>query len=359
MMISIEIPVIRGGWLIQCIDSVLQQTSSNWTLSIHWDGGDDLAREILAAVAEVKHPRIQVTFGERIGIARARQLLTERSRGDLILPLDDDDLLETTAVATFLSAAIERPWAGILRARRGFIDADGQPVEMQDWFPFERRHYFYGATLDIANHAQPYAIQRDIFLATGGWRGFEDSELGEDCYCFAAVEERAEIELLDQVLYRYRIHGSRTSLRFSLPSTNDLWRRIADDAVQRRAAPVIRLDDKPPFHYSRVRSSSPCVDDVDVVVPFWETNEREVQYGPSRPLDFGFSSQRILQGDTHFSQICAFPIKSFNRVELALSGSGPIDGLLSIAFYPTPASFRPRSSCNAGFLPPLNSNSIS
>ena len=342
MIVSVEVPVIRGGWLIQCVDSVLQQTSSNWVLSLLWDEGDSLAQDLLREIEATHHPKIQVHFGKKLGIARARQFLTERSHGELILPLDDDDLLEPTAVAAFLSAAIERPWAGILRARRKFVDDQGEPVEMDDWFPFERRSYFKGATLDISNHSQPYAIRRDVFTRAGGWRGFADHEFfGEDCNCFASVEELAEVELVDEVLYRYRIHGSRTSLRFSQPSANELWRRIADEAVQRRGTPVRRTNDTPPFQYAAIQTPKPSVADVDAVIPFWESNEREVNYGPARPSDSVVPGQRVLKADTHFSQLCDPPIGAFHRFEIALSTTGPVDGTLSVAFFSRASSFSP------------------
>jgi GT2 family glycosyltransferase len=342
MIVSVEVPVIRGGWLIQCMDSVLQQTSLNWVLSLRWDDGDELSRKILENIEALHSPRIQVHFGSRLGIARARQFLTDRSHGELILPLDDDDVLEPTAVARFLTVATERPWAGLLRARRGFIDDQGEPIEMDDWFPFERRHYLRGATLDIANHAHPYAIRRDVFARAGGWQGFEDYEyFGEDCNCFATIEELAEVELMDEILYRYRIHGSRTSLRFSQPSANELWRRIADEALRRRAVPARRVNEGPPFQYAAIRPSRPSVADVDAVIPFWESDEREVTYGPARPSDSVAAGQFVLRADTQFSQICDPPIGAFHRLEVALSAPGPIEGVLSVAFFRTPSSFSP------------------
>jgi GT2 family glycosyltransferase len=342
MIVSVEVPVIRGGWLIQCIDSVLQQTSPNWVLSLRWDEGDSFSREIMEALQAARHPRIQVHFGQRQGIARARQFLSERSRGDLILPLDDDDILEPDAVARLLSAAVERPWAGIIRARRRFIDDEGLPIEIDDWFPFERRSYLDGATLDVANHSQPYAIRREMFLNAGGWRGFEDWEyFGEDCSAFTIIEERAEVELLDAILYCYRIHGSRTSLRFPQRGANDLWRRIADEAVSRRHANVRRTNDEPPFHYVSIPIPPATAADIDVVIPFWESNECEVVYGPARPLDSGSSGQRILDVRTHFSQTCDPPLGPFDRLEIALAGTGAVRGMVSVALFASPSSFTP------------------
>lgn len=327
---------------MQCIDSVLAQTSANWRLSLLWDGGDSLSRRILEELKAIGHPQIQVHFGERMGISRARKFLTEHSHGELILPLDDDDVLEPLAVARFISTALARPWAGIIRARRGFIDDSGAPVAMSDWFPFDHRRYFNGATLDLSNHSQPYVIRREHLLRTPGWHGFEDFEFaGEDCSCFSQVEEVAGIELLDEVLYHYRIHDLRTSLRVDLSSANEMWRRIADEATSRRCAPVRRVNDKPPFTYVAVKSDSPSISDVDVVVPFWEANERELEYNTARPATSLDSAQFVLRADTYFSQICDPPLSGFHRLSIALSSTGPVRGLLQMALYATKTSFSP------------------
>src|SRR5262249_6310084 len=46
-MVSIETPVIKVGWLLPCIESVLNQTSTRWHFSLLWDKGDERSRRIL------------------------------------------------------------------------------------------------------------------------------------------------------------------------------------------------------------------------------------------------------------------------------------------------------------------------
>ncbi len=335
MIVSVEVPVVRGGWLIQCIDSVLQQSSPNWRLSLRWDGGDVLSRELLEMLAGAGHPRIQVFFGERTGIARARRFLTEHSTGELILPLDDDDLLEPAAVERFIATALERPWAAMIRGRRGFVDDVGEPVEMEDWFPFERRRYLLGATNDLSNHAQPYVFRRAAYEQTEGWCGFADVEYaGEDCSCFATIEEVGEVELLDELLYQYRLHDLRTSRRIELETANELWRRIADRAVERRSSPVRRVNDRPPFTYVAVKpGASPRVDSVEAVIPFWETDEREIPYCVQRPQREAVSCWFALDADTHFVQTLEFPAADMVRISLAISSTGAVHGELKVGLF--------------------------
>lgn len=122
MIVSIETPVFKGKWLTKCIDSVLTQSSQNWTFSLCWDGGDEQSRKILEELDERNHPNIKVYFEENRGIANARHFISERSKGDYILPLDDDDVLTADAVEKLLTFVEAKPWSGIVRGRRKFID---------------------------------------------------------------------------------------------------------------------------------------------------------------------------------------------------------------------------------------------
>jgi glycosyltransferase involved in cell wall biosynthesis len=333
MIFSIEIPVIRGGWLIQCIDSVLQQSSSNWFLTLYWDKGDETSRQLLESIDALHHPRIQVFLGsESLGISRARQFITQRSRGEFILPLDDDDVLQPDALKLMLGVAIEKPWATIVRARRGFIDDRGDPILMNDWFRFQRRQYFHGATCDVSNHSHPYAIRRDAFLAKGGWLGFSDfAFLGEDCSCFTQSEETGEIELLDRQLYSYRIHQQRTSLNYTPPDAEEMWRRIADESVSRRKAPVKRINERPPFQYVVEFKQPSGIEALDVIIPFWETDEREIPYKSSRPFPSAY--QFTLGPDTTFHQPFRLTPEVIDRFEVAFTAMQPVKGLLSVAFF--------------------------
>lgn len=268
MHVSIEVPVFKGEFLRPCIDSVLAQTSNAWTLSLLWDGGDALSRRLLEELEGRGHPRIQVYFGDNRGIAGARKFLTDHSSGDYILPLDDDDVLLPQAVQRFVEVARERPWASLVRARRRFIDTHGATVDQAPWFPFAPRSYRRGMVKDVFNQAQPYLIRRSAYERTEGWRGFSDlMGAGEDCDIFLQLEQIAHFELVDEVLYGYRLHGSRASDELTSAAAFDMWRRLADAAVERMGLPLRRVSEAPPFGYEEEAVPPVSLDDVDFVVP--------------------------------------------------------------------------------------------
>lgn len=257
MIVSIETPVAKGAFLHSCVRSVLAQTDDRWRFSLWWDGGDESSRRILAEIEALDHPSITVRFGEQRGIAGARRALTESSCGEYILPLDDDDCLAPDAVAGFLDAAGRAPWAGVVRARRVFIDEGGQRVDEADWFPFAPRRYYSGMTVDLLNHAQPTLIARHAYDRTSGWEGFPDyGGAGEDCDMVAKIEEVADVVLLDRCLYHYRLHPGRASHALGEPAAVDMWRRIADATARRRGLSLQRVNARQPFNYARLRRAA-------------------------------------------------------------------------------------------------------
>ena len=266
-IVSIETPVFKGGWIMPAIESVINQTSNQWTFSAHWDGGDELARRVLEVVDRLGHPQLTATFAANQGIAYTRKLITERSGGDYLLCLDDDDMLTVDCVEKFVETVRAKPWAGIVRAKRSFIDDIGDAVQSDPWFPWEPRHYQHGMVTDLFNHSQPALVSRAAYERTSGWEGFEEFLFaGADCDIFTKVEEVAPVVLLDEVLYRYRLSDSRTSLVITDDAAFEMWRRLADKTIARIGLSVNRTNDKPPFTYERLPRPRPTRDMVDFVV---------------------------------------------------------------------------------------------
>lgn len=267
MIVSVETPVFKGGWLRRCIESVLYQSSPHWHFSLLWDGGDEESLAILEELERRKNPQVTVHYSANRGIARARRFLTDHSKGDFILPLDDDDTLPFHAIESLLAAAADKPWASVIRARRQFIDEDGKVADVAPWFPFEPRHYQHGMATDLSNHSQPYLIRRSAYERTDGWEGFEDfSFAGEDCDLYLKLEERGSIELLDEVLYYYRLHGNRASLDLTDEAAFEMWRRLADKTIERIGLSLKRTNEQPPFQYERLPQAPPGLDAIDFVL---------------------------------------------------------------------------------------------
>ena len=330
-LIAIETPVFKGAWLMPCIESILYQSAAQWTYYLLWDGGDELSRRILEIVKKLHHPRLQVFFSENRGIARARHFLSKLSVEEYILPVDDDDMLGQTAVEEFVEAGARHPWSSIIRARRRFIDESGKLVDMPEWFPFESRNYSKGMVTDLHNHCQPALMRRSAYEQTVGWEGFPDFfYAGEDCDIYLKLEEKGSIELIDKLLYFYRLNSQRTSHELKPEGAYEMWRRLADRTIARVGLPLKRSNERPPFEYVQSDAADLKQDMIDFVIPFYEADEEELRYEQGRPSSTSKPEYFELTGYNHFRQHLPEELSGLTRMELLFSTQKHAEGLLRV-----------------------------
>ncbi len=90
-LVSILMPNYNyGKYIGEAIESVLQQTYSNWELIICDDGSTDNSCEIVQRY-QSKEPRIKLIIKENGGVASALNKAYENSYGEIICLLDADD----------------------------------------------------------------------------------------------------------------------------------------------------------------------------------------------------------------------------------------------------------------------------
>ncbi len=260
MLVSVEVPVFHHYFLEETIKSVINQTYKHWKLILLSDGASDEANKLLLKLQNQYsgcNGSIEVRFQENKGIFHARKKLTESSNSDLIIPLDHDDILYPDALADMVNCFKLNKNAGLVRAKRVFIDETSNKLDEADWFPFKKRSIFEGMTTDLYNHSQPYMFKRSDYDKTEGWNGFPEFKgAGGDCDIFLKIEEVADIVLFDKVLYGYRLNDKRSSHDIGLAGAKKMWSMLADITIKRRGLNLIRLNDMPPFKYKIINKNS-------------------------------------------------------------------------------------------------------
>ena len=94
MFFSVIVPVYKvEKYLSDCIESVLNQTFSDFELILVDDGSPDRCPEICDNYKE-KDERIKVVHKENGGLASARRAGIKVAEGDYVFNLDSDDLIE-------------------------------------------------------------------------------------------------------------------------------------------------------------------------------------------------------------------------------------------------------------------------
>ena len=108
--ISIVIPVYNPPiqFLKECIDSVTNQTATNWQLVVSNDGSTHLnVNDYLTELSAKNNPKITILNNENGGISAAINAGLEHATGEYFGMLDHDDALDVRCIEEF-SKAIEQ-----------------------------------------------------------------------------------------------------------------------------------------------------------------------------------------------------------------------------------------------------------
>jgi GT2 family glycosyltransferase len=105
--ISVIIPSYNyARYLPECINSLHQQTFSDWEAVIVDDGSTDNTEEVALELVSSGQSKVHYHRVENGGVARARNIACEKAEGEFLLPLDADDLLTPDALEKFLEALL-------------------------------------------------------------------------------------------------------------------------------------------------------------------------------------------------------------------------------------------------------------
>lgn len=202
--VSVIIPCFnQAHYLAEAVQSVVEQTWTDWELVIVDDGSpDDTAAVALELIKQHPNRRIRVVRQPNGGVARARNAGVTASSGRYILPLDADDRIAPTMLQETVAHLESRPDVAVAYVQyRQF----GEGVAVQ------RLHAFDPALLSAWDYV-PYCslFRRELWEAAGGYSadlvwGYEDWD-----FWLSAVESHYRMELVPQILFEYRVRaGSR------------------------------------------------------------------------------------------------------------------------------------------------------
>lgn len=123
-LISVIIPVYNGKKTIATtINSVIEQTFTDWELIIINDGSQDNTLEIIQSISDL---RIKVFSYPNAGLANSRNRGISQAQGEFIAFLDADDLWTKDKLEKQLVALQAHPQASVAYSWTDYIDNVGQ-----------------------------------------------------------------------------------------------------------------------------------------------------------------------------------------------------------------------------------------
>ena len=116
-MVSIIIPVYnQEKFLVETLNSVLNQTFSNWECILVNDGSTDNSVAVLQPFLTHDN-RFHFINSENRGVSNARNLALQQVKGDYVLFLDGDDLIHPEKIQQVLSNFQKNPETAISKNR--------------------------------------------------------------------------------------------------------------------------------------------------------------------------------------------------------------------------------------------------
>lgn len=272
--ISILLPVynVPETYLRQAIESVRNQTYTNWQLCIADDNSPEAGvREVIKEYAK-QDPRITYVFRSQNGhISQATNSAAELATGEFLAFLDHDDELREHALYMMVRELQEHRDADLLFSDEDKITSQGlrhDPYFKSDWNP----------ELLLCHNCVCHftVVRREMFNRLGGLRS--ECNGAQDWDLALRVSEhttRDKIRHVPHILYHWRvIEGSTAKETAAKPYVTAAQIRAVSDHLERRGDHGARVESIPALSMLRVRYAIPTPPPlVSLIVPTYNQHK--------------------------------------------------------------------------------------
>lgn len=195
-----------GHFLQEAIDSVLDQSYSNWEVVIVDDGSSDQSETIYNRYKD--DTRFHVYYNERNqGCGFTKHRLVELAQGEILGFLDADDKLESNAIEVMVQKHLSHPEVSIIFSRYNQCDDKWNVI-----WPNRLLHLADGESYFSKGDYTPehfVTFKKSYYEKTDGIN--PHARLAEDRDLFFKMEEIGKLMIIDKFLYKYRISLTSTS----------------------------------------------------------------------------------------------------------------------------------------------------
>ncbi|MDI6034174.1 glycosyltransferase family A protein [Flavobacterium sp. LB2P84] len=196
-LITIIVPCYnQAQYLEEALQSVLDQTYTDWECIIVNDGSPDQTEEVAKKWVD-KDSRFKYVYKENGGLSSARNFGIEYTRGEFILPLDADDKISTDYISLAIAAFENDASLKVVYCK---AERFGDEVGIWRLQPF--------SLLDLARDNMIFCsamYKKADWELVGGYDvnmiyGLEDWE-----FWIAILKNGGDVKCLDEVGFYYRI----------------------------------------------------------------------------------------------------------------------------------------------------------
>ena len=198
----------RSAYLVEAVESIKNQTLSDWELIIVDDGSSDDSFEVARKYAE-SDERIQAVTQSNSGLATALNTGLSLAKGQYITRQDDDDLSHPNRLECMVYALSQNPELMAVVSAYDIIDAKGAFVSYEDWIPRTNNYRFFRLPFNANNPKRVInnsntMYRKEALEKCKGWRPF--FKYIEDYDLALRLESDYPVGVIDFSFYKYRQH---------------------------------------------------------------------------------------------------------------------------------------------------------
>lgn len=231
-LISVIIPVYNGEKTIRdTIDSVLQQTFSEFELLVIDDGSKDAT---LKVVSEISDPRLKVFSFPNAGASASRNRGLKLATGEYVSFIDADDLWTADKLQAQLTALQSHPAAAVAYSWTDCIDETGKFLRPSSHATASGNVYPNLLLTNIVGSGSNILVRREAIVAIGGFNEAIPPSV-EDWELAVRLAARYEFVAVPSVQVLYRVYPNSASFNIErmevmgLQATEALFAQAPED----------------------------------------------------------------------------------------------------------------------------------
>jgi glycosyltransferase involved in cell wall biosynthesis len=243
--VSVILPIFNGArYLAEAIESALAQTYTHYEIIAVNDGSRDGSNQIVKDY--LGSGRIQYFEQANLGVARARNTGIAHSSGEFIALLDQDDIWLPDKLEKQIAYMKAHPAVALLHARVACIDDNGREVNCKGSIYVDDTSGDCAERLVSGNRIAllTVMIRRSCLDEVGTFR--QAFAPADDWHLWLRIAVRHPLGFLDEVVGKYRIHGSNESknllkMKLAEIAVIESFRETFADEFRRMKRGVIKL----------------------------------------------------------------------------------------------------------------------
>lgn len=220
---------VSEKYLRECLDSLLNQSYDNFEICIA-DDNSTLDETISVLKEYEKNDKIKITYRKENGmISKASNTAIESAKGDFIVLVDNDDVVEKDALYYFVMSLNEDKTIDMLYTDEDKLDFKGKIME-----PHFKPDYSPDTFMGVNYICHLTCLRKKIVDELGGFRSEYDGSQDYDLF-LRFTEKTNNIKHIPKVLYHWRQTKSSTAGYLGNKSyAYTAGKRALEDALKRR-----------------------------------------------------------------------------------------------------------------------------